>query len=345
MKYGIYPLVIIICLSAFVCSCDNGSRKIIDETKFFMGTVIDIKVSIIDGTNEKKIREAINNAFHEIKRIEDIFSVYKENSEISRINKLRKNEKLQISHEVFALIKKSLEFSARTDGAFDITVKPLVDLWKKAKEKNKLPDEEEVRDALAHTGYKNVVLDEARLTIFFKKDGMALDLGGIAKGYATDRAVEILIKNNIKNAIVRSGGNIYCLGRKSNNELWKIGLQHPREKNRMFMEIKIENNAIDTSGDYEKYFLMNGKRYSHIIDPRSGYPIGDNVVSSTVIAPDAATADILATSLEVMGSKGLAIVESVKGVDAVIVQKRNDKFIVNMTDGINKRYEIIEEKI
>lgn len=339
-------LFIVIISSFFILqSCGETQSRIMEDTKFFMGTIVQIKLSLTNKIGDDRARDAMNRAFGEIKRVEDVFSVYKADSEASRINRLRMNERLLISREVFDLIRRSIEYSEKTGGAFDITIKPLVDLWAKAKQDKKLPAEVDVKLALEHTGYKKIVLNEAKSTISFRKEGMALDFGGIAKGYATDRAIKILHENGIDNAVVRLGGSIYCLGRKSRNEPWKIGIQHPRDKDKLFLEIKLENVAIDTSGDYERYFVLDGKRYSHIIDPRTGYPIGEDTISSTVIAPDAVTADILATSLEVVGTKGVQCAESVKGVDVIMVFERGGRFFVNMSDGIRDRYEIVEENL
>lgn len=340
-----FLISIIVLLMLCLPSCFTKSRKIIEKTKFLMGTIAQIKVSIPQGSDEEKAQSAINKAFEEIGRIENIFTVFRAESEASKINRLRKNEKLQLSEETFYLIKRSIEYSEKTGGTFDITVKPLVDLWNEAKQDNKLPSDDAIKAVLAHTGYQNIVLNERVHTISFKKEGMALDFGGIAKGYATGRAIKVLREADIKDALVRLGGNIYCLGKKSYKELWKVGIQHPRDKDRLFLEIKLKDKAIDTSGDYERYFVLNGKRYSHIIDPRTGYSIGDNITSSSIITDDPIIADALATSLAILGQKGLTIVESVKGTDAVIVFKRDGKFIVKMTEGIKKRYEIFEEKI
>ena len=344
-KSAVILLSVIIFLSLALSSCGRSDRRIVQQTKVLMGTTIQIKVSIARGENTKKTRGAIDKAFREIRRIEDIFSVYKPESEISRINKLRKNEKLQISSDAFSLIQRSLELSEKTEGAFDITVKPLVDLWDKAKHVKRAPSDKEIRSALDHVGYKNIVLDKQTSTILFKREEMSLDFGAIAKGYATDMAVKVLKDSGINNAVIRAGGNIYCLGSKSEKEMWRVGAQHPRDKNRIFLQIKLKDEAIDTSGDYEKYFMLDGKRYSHVIDPRGGYPVGDVVVSSTVITSDAATADALATAFLILGSKGVTIAESMNGVDAILVFKRGDNFTVHMTDGINKRYDIFEENL
>lgn len=329
-----------------VSSCSRAHEKIIDDTRFFMGTVVEIKVSIDPARySQARANDAINKAFDEIKRIEEVCSVFKDTSEISRINRLGKDEKLEITGEVFNLIRKTLDYSERTGGAFDITVKPLVDLWSKAKKANKLPGEGELKDALERVGYKNIVLDEAAHTILFKKDGMGIDLGGAAKGYATDRAIRLFKDSGIDSALVTSGGDMYCLGKRSAQEPWRVGIRHPRIKGRIFLEISLKERAISTSGDYERYFILYGKRYSHIIDPRTGYPIGDDIVSASVISADSTTSDILATAMCIMGEKGFGMIRDLGGMDAILVKEEAGRLTAKMSKDIRKRYDISQEKL
>jgi len=208
-----------------------------------------------------------------------------------------------------------------------------------AKEDKRLPGDDEIRDALAVTGSDKIILDDSAKTISFAAEGMALDLGGIAKGYATDRAIEVLKANGVRNAIVNSGGDMYCLGRRSKDMMWKVGVKHPRDENKLLFEMRLEDKAADTSGDYEKYFLLGGKRYSHIIDPRTGYPVGDNAVSATVVADDSAAADIFATALCVLGD-----FKDIKDIDALVVVKDGDRLKIKMTEGFKSKYGLTEEK-
>lgn len=343
---NIVNIFIVFAISALplaLASCSDRPAKIIEENRIFMSTTVQIKVSLSPGDDENKVRAAINKAFEEIKRIEDVYSVYNPESEISKINRLRKNERLQIPDGVFNLLHKTLHYSEKTQGAFDITVKPLIDLWKKASAAKNIPDEYELKRALEHVGYKNVVLDEVARTIYFKKDGMSVDLGGAAKGYATDRAVTILRDNGIDNALVTSGGDMYCLGRRSGRQLWRVGVRHPRDKDKTFIDISLEDRAISTSGDYERYYTVGQKRYSHIIDPRTGYPLRDYVISASVISSDSTTSDILATAMCVLGKKGLPVLKSIGGIEAILVLKDGDRLTVEMSDGIRKRYDISKE--
>jgi thiamine biosynthesis lipoprotein len=186
------------------------------------------------------------------------------------------------------------------------------------------------------TGSRDIILDNAAGTVGFAKDGMAIDMGGIAKGYATDRAVDILRKNGIRNAIVNCGGDMYCLGRRSQKLQWKVGIRHPRDKENLALELSLEDRAVDTSGDYEKYFMIGQKRYSHIIDPRTGYPIGGNVVSASVIAGDSVTADAFATALCILGREGMSDLE------AIIFVSEDGKLRNEMSNGVKEKYHVAE---
>ena len=314
------------------------AEKMAERVDTAMGTMVQIKVPVPSGTDERSVNEMISKAFDEIRRVESVFSVYIESSEISRINRLQKDEELKISDEAFDLIKRSLAATGKTGGAFDITVKPLVDLWKKAKESGIMPSKEEIEAARGRTGWKGVQLDAQNRTIKFLKTGMSLDLGGVAKGYATDAAIKVLKDGGISRGIVNCGGDMFCMGKPSAKKPWRIGIRHPRKKDRVFLEIVLEDKAADTSGDYEKYFTLDGKRYSHIIDPRTGFPIGDGVVSATVLANDSATADIYATALCILGLKGFSALEA-EGLDAIIMLKDRDSFDLKMTKGFLKKYE------
>jgi thiamine biosynthesis lipoprotein len=167
---------------------------------------------------------------------------------------------------------------------------------------------------------------------------MALDLGGIAQGYAAGMAVMALKRSGIQNAIVNVSGDIYCLGRQSPSRKWRVGIQHPRRPKELLLEVDLEDKVIITSGDYEKFFLLGGRRYSHILDPRTGYPVGDETVSATVIAKDPATADALATALCVLGARGIDIIDSLDDVEAVIAVREGGHYATKMSTGFRKRY-------
>lgn len=318
------------------------SVPIIEKEEFLMGTIVKIKAPVGTDAGAEKVVKAIDEAFGEIARIESVFSVYKTDSEISKINRLKSGETLKLSGEAFELISKAIEYGLKTGGVFDITVKPLIDIWTEAKAKGKIPPESEIKAAIDKIGAKDVVLDNSASTISFRKPGMAIDLGGVAKGYAVDEAMKTLKANGIKNAIVHIGGDMYCLGYRSDKKPWKVGIQHPRKRYSIIYELEVKNKGVDTSGDYERYFMLEGKRYSHIIDPRTGMSIGDNVVSVTVISDDPVLGDIHSTALYILGEDGLRFAKE-NGIDAVMVKKSGDRFDVRMTEGFKERYNVKEK--
>ena len=337
-------LLLLVLIASSIASCAYRDTPIIEKERFLIGTIVEIKVPLPPGSSAKEIGSSIDRAFDEISRIEGVFSVYKSDSEVSKINRLKKDESVKISDETFGLIEKSIRYSAITDGAFDITVKPLIDIWAKARSDGKLPSADDIRSTRERVGSRYILLDRSAGTIAFKKDGMAIDLGGVAKGYATDRAIMILKEIGVKDAIVNSGGDLYCLGKRSAKKPWVVGIRHPRNKERMFLELQLGDKAVDTSGDYEKYFTIEGRRYSHIIDPATGYPVGDDVVSASVIADDSTTADILATALCVLGTEGMKIIDTGKGEDAVVVVKKDGAITSVATAGLMRRYNAKENE-
>ena len=301
-------IILIVAVFLFGCSAVN---KEFAEKKLLMGTAVEIKIWFFDEAIAKK---SISDAFDEIARVENIFSVYKPESEISRLNKSGLSI---VSDEVIQLIKKSNYFSEISGGAFDITVLPVIELWKNSKKKERLPSKKENENAIKLVGWKNISIDEKNKKINFAKKGMKIDLGGIAKGYAVDCAVEYLKKNGIKTGMVNAGGDIRCFG----NKTWKIALQNPRDKNDFITVLKIKNKAVTTSGDYERYFFIDKTKISHIINPLSGYS-ADESISSTIIADSATNADALATATYVLGPKdGLKLIQLYKVAECLVIDK------------------------
>ena len=301
---------IILVFAVFLLGCSTGIREF-SETKLLMGTTVEIKVLFFDGAIAKK---SISDAFDEIIRIENIFSVYKPESEISQLNK---NGLAVVSDEVIQLVEKSNYFSEISAGAFDTTVLPVIELWKSSKKLGRVPSPSAIEGAKKLVGWRNILIDEKNKKISFAKKGMKIDLGGIAKGYAVDCAVEALKRNGIKTGMVNAGGDLRCFGGKT----WKIALQNPRDKNDFITVLKIKDKAVTTSGDYERYFFLDKTKISHIINPLSGYS-ADETISSTIIADNAADADALATAAYVLGAKdGLKLVQLYKVAECLLIDK------------------------
>jgi thiamine biosynthesis lipoprotein ApbE len=283
------------------------------------------EISCYDDNRNRSIA-AINDAFKEIGRIEHVFSKFDENSEVSKINRLAGIEKTGISKEVFKLTQEAIYYSYISEGAFDITVAPLMEIWGFVRKHNSIPDEDDIKKTLKSVGYKNIELDFKESSIRFLNRNTKIDFGGIAKGYAVDRAKDILVSKGIKNGLVNLGGNIFALGNAYGKKNWKIGVQDPRNKSKLLYNFELANRSISTSGNYERFFEIGGKRYSHIINPLTGKPC-QGIISVTVVGNSAEEADALSTAIFVMGEKkGIALARSIKDIK-VLMLKEDGKII------------------
>jgi len=289
-----------------LAGCQN--QHLYRDSRVMMGTFVEVI-----SPDER----AADIAFAEIQRIENILSKYKEESEVSRLNKYGE---ISASPELFYILKESNRFWEASGGAFDITVGPLIDIWGFTDKKFRKPQGIEIKETLKVIGANKIVLNFNNNVVKFMLPGMKIDLGGIAKGYAVDCAVKKLKEAGIKSCLVNAGGQIYCLGTK--DELpWKIAVRNPRGKDLQEI-LELKDKAVATSGDYEQYFIKNKKRYPHILDPKTGYPANSGVVSVTVIAADGLTADALATAIFVLGkNKGLELARKFPGVKVKIIER------------------------
>lgn len=281
-----------------------------------MGTVVEI--TLID-QDEETSKKAAFQAFQEIKRIEHLMSPWIESSDVFRINQSAGREWVMVSPETIGVIKKGQEISELSEGRFDITIGPLTQLWRMARGKRIPPSPEELKPKLDLVNFRNVMIDQER-RVLLKKEGMAIDLGGIAKGYAVDRAFELLKTLGYKNLIVNAGGDLKAGGFKS-DQPWSIGIQDPRASRKIMAKIPLSDMAMATSGDYEKFFIHQGKRYHHILSPRDGFP-SEGCQSVTVLGKEGIMADGLATAVFILGpEKGFSLCQKLEGVECMIVGK------------------------
>ena len=279
-----------------------------------MGTRIAVEVWHEDAG---RAEAAIDAVFAERHRIDELMSHYKPESQLSRINRDAATAPVKVDAELAGLIARALEFSELSGGAFDITYASVGYLNDYRERRH--PSEAQIQAALPAINWRHVVVDREASTVHFLMPGVRIDLGGIAKGYAVDSAVQILRDHGIRNGTVTAGGDSRILGDRRGRP-WVVGIRHPDDPNRVIARIPLEDAAISTSGDYERYFDENGVRYHHIIDPHTGKsPVG--VRSVTVIGPNATLTEGLTKSVFVMGpERGLALIETQEGVDAVVVR-------------------------
>jgi thiamine biosynthesis lipoprotein len=275
--------------------------------------------------NKRQASEKIALAISEIRRIEKLFTTFDDNSQTNQVNRLAGIGAVKVDREVFELIKRSLKISALTDGAFDITYGSIDKrLWNFDSSMNSLPDAETAKSMVRLINYRNVILDEQECTVMLKEKGMRIGFGGIGKGYAADRAKAVLVQEGIQNGIVNASGDLITWGRQADQQPWTIGIAHPDNARAAFSWLNISDLAIATSGNYEKYALINGKKYSHTINPKTGMPV-TGIKSVTIISPYAEIADAMATPVMVMGVQaGLNLINQIHYLGCIIVDDKNN---------------------
>jgi thiamine biosynthesis lipoprotein len=303
-----------------------------------MGTEVRMSAATDD---EAGVARAMEAAFAEIRRLETMMTTWRDDSEVSRINAQAGIAPVKVSDETLEVIEMAQRASALSGGAFDITFYALHGMWKFDEDKvEKLPDMAEVKRKLALVDYRQVKVDHHAHTVYLAKKGMGIGLGGIAKGYAVDRAVAILRKAGFPNVIVQAGGDLMCSGNKY-GQPWTAGIRDPRgTRGEVFATLQLEDHAFSTAGDYERFFFIDGKRYHHIIDPKTGAP-ATRSRSVTIYAPTALLADALDDAVFILGwKKGLELVEGVEGVGAVVVDDHGPVHVSNSKKG---RINIVKE--
>lgn len=288
----------------------------VSESSYLMGTYFEIKV------NGKNSGMDVKAALDKVREIANRINYYDDKSEISAINNMAGISAVAVSHDTFNLIEKSVAICRQTGGSFDITIGPLMDLWNfNARDHKEIPSGNELVYAQHLVNYNNVVINPANEIVKLRYPGMKIDLGAVGKGYAISKARSILVERGVKSAIISAGSSIAVIG-DNNGKPWKIGIKDPRHPDDVVGAVSLNGGqAVSTSGDYEKYFELGGKRYHHILNPATGMP-ADECRSVTIISNDAAQADALSTAVFVMGPKrGLPLLSYYKDVYAVIVDK------------------------
>lgn len=306
----------IILIFLLLCSIGVRAQQPYKRTLKLMGSRFDITVV---GKDSLEANGFIDMAVNEISRIERLISSWDPNSQTSEINRNAGIAAVKVDAELFDLIMRAKGISRLTDGAFDISYASMDKIWKFDGSMTEMPSGESITNSVAKVGVDNVLLDKANSTVFLKIQGMKIGFGGIGKGYAADSAKDLLISKGVVSGIINASGDMNTWGKQPDGSEWKVAITNPMDKNKVFALLPITNGAVVTSGNYEKYVTFNGVRYTHIIDPRTGYP-ATGITSVTVFAPKAELADALATSVFVMGKDvGLNRIEQLSKVECIII--------------------------
>ena len=319
MKNNVTLLLLLFSLSTF--AQENFKRTLI-----LMGSRFDITVV---ASNEKEGNKYIDSAIFEIARIEKLISSWDVNSETSLINKLSGIKPIKVDKELFDLIERSIAISTLTNGAFDISYASMDRIWNYDGSMKEMPSAEKISNSIKKVGYQNIIIDKEAQTVFLKLKGMKIGFGAIGKGYAADKAKALLIEKGVKAGIINASGDLNAWGKQANGKDWMVAITNPLNKNKVFSWLPINDSAIVTSGNYEKFISFNGIRYSHIIDPRTGYP-STGIISTSIMTSNAELADAISTSVFVMGVEtGLDFINQLKGVDGIIIDEQNKIHISN----------------
>lgn len=328
MRKIIFSTVFLLVTAMPLMSFVSESRsEIFQKNTTVMGTALEMT---LDAASNEKADKVFSSIEREMRRIEEEMSEWKETSTLSAVNRNAGIKPVKVPRELFNVIDAALKVSRVSDGAFDITWASMRGLWDFRPGFERAPAPEEVNSRLGLVDYRDAVMDPTGSTVFLKRKGMAIGLGGIAKGYAVDKAMEVAVKSGIRNAIIKAGGDMRVQGI-GNSHGWEVGIQDPRERGRLLARLTLSNVSISTSGDYERFFIKDGVLYHHIMDPKTGYP-ARGTRSVTVIGPDTMTTDALSTAIFVLGpEKGLGLAEKLGQIEAIIVDSDG---VVRTTSGI-----------
>ena len=337
-KIGIVVLVCLLIAGA-AYEYNNTTDKECTKNTLLMDTVITLRAS------GKNAEAAVDDGIDRLNEIDKMASATNSDSDIAKINAAAGGTAVLVHPEIIQMIKTAIQYSKLTEGSFDITVGPLINLWGIGTDKECVPTDAKIQENLALVGYDNIELDETANTVRLKDKGMAIDLGAVAKGFATDELLTIYEKYQIKNGLISLGSStVYALGKNTEGDSWTIGIVNPRDENseNYLGIIRLTDEMISTSGDYERYFIQDGKRYHHILDPKTGYPADSGVMSTTIVVSDGTKdkgliSDILSTAVFVLGKdKGLELMQKIDGVSGEITTTDNQ---VYTTPGFDERIE------
>lgn len=306
---------IAVLLIALLAGCASPRTEPVSKTEFALDTACTISLY------EKAPAGTLEKAFALLDRVGASMTIDAKRGELIDVNRAAGERPVKIDSELFGVIRVGLHFSRLTNGAFDITIGPLTKLWGIGTGGSSVPSEVMIKQALASINYRDVELDKGARTVFLKHRGMAIDLGAVAKGYAGDRVKVFLEKVGVRHAIVDLGGNVVTIGAKPDGSPWRIGIQSPDLSRGNYVGVvQVKNEAVVSSGQYERFITVGGKRYGHILSTTTGFPVHNGIASTTIVTASSTDGDALSTSVFALGvQKGLALVNSLKGVEAVIL--------------------------
>ncbi|GCF94591.1 FAD:protein FMN transferase [Enterococcus florum] len=312
-RWGIFFLLLF-----FLTSCGSQGQYLdVPEQQegFFLDTYIQIKIY------DRDKRSVLEQAFQQVEKLDKQLSSYRAGSEIDQVNQSAGQKPVKVSKKTFELVKTAYEYSKQSEGLFDLTIGPIVQLWRVGTDEARKPTQEEIDAALIKVDYQKVQLNETEQSVYLKESGMSLDLGGIAKGFISDQIAAMLREAEVTSAILDFGGNIIVIGKNPSGKAWTVGIQDPKEPSKVIGTIQATDQAVITSGNYQRYSEFEGQRYHHLMNPQTGYPFESGVASVTVVASNATQGDALSTTLFGLGENEQ--LQSEEEVGAVFIDHEN----------------------
>lgn len=337
-RFSLLAIVLVLLATLFITGCMSNSLfapKPYKETQFLMDTVIEITAY---GPGAE---EGIKEAFAEIHKLHIVTNNFDENSQVSKINQMAGKSKVVVNPDLIAIVMHSLDFSSKLEGAFDVTIGPLTEIWGIGNKGEYIPSQAEIEQSLSLVDYRLIEVDDIANTIYLPKAGMKLDLGGIAKGYAVDKVIAILKSKGITSALINAGGDVRVIGNKPDGKPWRIGVQHPRLTDEISAKLSLTQwDTMVTSGDYQRFIMKDGIRYSHIVDPRTGGQPRE-IASVTMVTNNSEEGDVLSTGIFVLGiEKGLEALKKFPDNEAIIITV-DGKILI--TSGLEGKIELPSE--
>ncbi|WP_061996703.1 FAD:protein FMN transferase [Clostridium sp. ATCC 25772] len=327
-----YSFTFVILSILFLAGCSKTPSEPLSRTELIMGTVCTVQIF------DSKDSTILDECFNKLTDLENLVSINKENTELDKVNAMSGKSAVSVSDDTYNIIKGGINYSSLSDGNFDITIGPIVKLWGIGTDSARVPSDAEINEKKSLINYKDVILDDSNKTIFLKNPNMIIDLGGIAKGYAADVLTDILKKHNVNSAMINLGGNLYILGNKEDGNKWRIGIQDPNESNSTVGNLLVNDKSIVTSGVYERFFEENGKKYHHILNPKTGYPYENDLLGVTIISDKSVDGDALSTTTFALGcDEGLKFINSLENIDAIFITKDND---IYLSDGLKDNFNV-----
>ena len=290
-------------LVLFFCSCSHGTENLYERSFYSMGSTVKLRFY---SPSEELFNSVVDACAQRTREIDRLFSNYRDDSVLAEVNSNAGVTPVSVPGEFLRLVRASIKYSELTEGAFDITVGSLFELWRAETKAGRLPARSRIRDALGCTGFRKIKIDEVKSQVFLDGNCVRLDFGAIGKGYAVDEMVKIAKKSGITRGLVNFGGNIYAMDPPAGKKFWDVGVRKPGSGSEIISRLDLVNKGVATSGDYERYFEHEGKRYSHIINPTTGWPAED-VTSVVAVSKNATEADVFSTAVSVLGPRGAKV--------------------------------------